>query len=210
MKGLANPDSKIYALLNKLVLLMELNVWVVLCCLPVVTAGAALASMHAVLLKIYRDEDKRISTDFFQAMKSNLKNGTVLWLLYLLFVGILAGLGILAVQFAPGNGVYVLFGLLLTGVIGALVLDWALILQSRYVYTLSQCLKNALLAWLQYPGSTVVYLVSLVIPVLLCFSVQSLILLALLGVAAPHMISTTLYSRVFDQMEGIPPRMPKL
>ena len=50
MKGLANPESKIYALLNKLALLTELNMLVLLCCLPVVTAGAALCSMHGVLL----------------------------------------------------------------------------------------------------------------------------------------------------------------
>ena len=30
------------------------------------------------------------------------------------------------------------------------------------------------------------------------------------GIALPHLISTTLYSRVFDQMEGVPPRVPKL
>lgn len=206
MRGLADPDSKIYALLNKAAMMMELNLWVLLCCLPVVTAGAAFSSMHAVLLKIYRDEESRIRTDFFQAMKSNLKNGTVLWLLFLLFLGLLAGLGFLLFR----GEVHALYGLLVAAVFGVLCLDWALILQSRYVYTVSQCLKNAVLAWLKFPGSTVVYLVSLVIPVLLCMSVQSLPLILLGGVTLPHMISTTLYSRVFDQMEGVPPRLPKL
>ena len=60
MRGLADPESKIYSLLNKLALILELNLWVVLCCLPVITAGAAISSMHAVLLKIYREEEKRV------------------------------------------------------------------------------------------------------------------------------------------------------
>ena len=34
--------------------------------------------------------------------------------------------------------------------------------------------------------------------------------LNLLGVTAPHLISTTLCSRVLDRMEGRPPRLPKL
>lgn len=112
MRGLIDPDSKLFALLTKLVLLMELN--------------------------------------------------------------ILAGLWALAVDTIPDGAVYVLYGLLLTAVLGFLYLDWALILQSRYVYTVGQCLKNALLAWMQDPGSTVVYLVSIVIPVLLCLSVELL------------------------------------
>ena len=210
MRGLADPESKIYSLLNKMALMVELNIWVLLCCLPVVTAGAAVSSMHGVLLKIYREEEKRVIEDYFRAMKGNLKNGTILWLFFLLFLGLLAGIGFVAVHRIPTGTVYVLYGLLITAVIGLLLLDWALILQSRYVYTIPQCLRYAVLAWLKYPGSTIVYLISLVIPVLFCLSLETMPLLLLGGVTLPHLISTTLYSRVFDQMEGIPPRLPKL
>ena len=210
MRGLANPESKIYSLLNKMALMVELNIWVLLCCLPVVTAGAAVSSMHGVLLKIYREEEKRVIEDYFRAMKGNLKNGTILWLFFLLFLGLLAGIGFVAVHRIPTGTVYVLYGLLITAVIGLLLLDWALILQSRYVYTVPQCLRYAVLAWLKYPGSTIVYLISLVIPMLFCLSLETMPLLLLGGITLPHLISTTLYSRVFDQMEGIPPRLPKL
>ena len=210
MRGLANPESKIYSLLNKMALMVELNIWVLLCCLPVVTAGAAVSSMHGVLLKIYREEEKRVIEDYFRAMKGNLKNGTILWLFFLLFLGLLAGIGFVAVHRIPTGTVYVLYGLLITAVIGLLLLDWALILQSRYVYTVPQCLRYAVLAWLKYPGSTIVYLISLVIPVLFCLSLETMPLLLLGGITLPHLISTTLYSRVFDQMEGVPPRLPKL
>ncbi len=204
MRGLIDPNSKLFTLLYKMTLLMELNVLVVLCCLPVVTAGAALSSMHAVLLKIYRDEEKRIAADFFRAMKSNLKNGTVLWLMFFGYLGLLAGLWFMAA------GSVSLLVLLPAAVVGVLYLDWALILQSRYVYTVPQCLKYAFLAWMQHPGSTLVYPVSIVIPLLLCLKLQLLPLVFLLGVTLPHLISTTLYSRVFDRMEGVPEHVPEL
>ena len=200
MRGLIDPDSKLFALLHKLTLLMELNVLVVLCCLPLVTAGAAFSSMHAVLLKIYRGEEKQIAGDFFRAMKSNLKNGTVLWLMFFAWLGLLAGLWTAAAGSVP------LLVLLPAAIVGAMYLDWALILQSRYVYTVPQCLKNAFLAWMQHPGSTLVYPVSIVIPLLLCLKLQLLPLVCLLGITLPHFISTTLYSRVFDRMEGVPER----
>ena len=210
MRGLGNPDSKIFSLLNKAALLMELNLLVVMCCLPVITAGAAFCSMHAVLLKIYRNEEKQVAADFFQAMKSNLKNGTMLWILFLQFAGLLIGLGALTVSKLPDRSVYVLFCLLLVAVMGMLYLNWALILQSRYVYTIPQCLKNALLAWIQYPGSTFVFLVSILVPTVLCTMIQLWPLVAMIGITLPALISTTLYSRVFDRMEGVPDRVHEL
>lgn len=210
MRGLVAPDSKLFSLLHKLTLLMELNILVLVYCLPVFTAGAALCSMHTVLLKIYRDEERKVASDFFRAMKANLKNGTVLWLLFLGYLGLLAGLGAMAVLLIPEMAVYALYGLLIAAVPGILYLDWALILQSRYVYTIPQCLKNALLAWLRYPGSTFVYLVSLLIPGMFCLSLQTLPLGLLLGITLPHILSTTLYSQVFDQMEGRCVTVPRL
>ena len=79
-----------------------------------------------------------------------------------------------------------------------------------YVYSLPQCLKYAGLAWIKHPGSTLVYPVSLGLPLLLCSSVKLWPLFLLGGITLCHLISTTLYSRVFDRMEGIPARLPKL
>jgi len=210
MKGLIDPNSKLFALLTKLVLLMELNLCVVLALLPVVTVGAAISSMHAVLLKIYRDEEKKVAADFFHAMKSNLKNGTVLWLLFLAFIGVLVAVGAVLVRTNPQSAVYVVFSLLLAAVLGIVYLNWALILQSRYVYTVGQCLKNALLAWMQFPGSNFVYLVSLAVPVLLCLSLKIWPIVLMIGITLPHFISTTLYSRVFDKIEGVDITLPRL
>ena len=210
MRGLIDPNSKLFALLTKAVLLMELNLLVLLCCLPVVTVGAAMASMHTVLLKIYRDEEKKVAADFFQAMKSNLKNGTLLWLLFWGYLSMLTGMWMVGSYLFPAFKLPIALILLPAVVSGILCLNWALILQSRYVYTAGQCLKNAVLAWAKYPGSTFVYLVSIAVPVLLCFSMQLWPIVILIGITAPHMMSTSLYSRLFDDIEGVPMTMPKL
>ena len=210
MRALADPDSKIYSILNKVTLLIELNILVFLCCLPVVTVGAALSAMHAVLLKIHRNEEKRVIGDFFRAMKENMKNGTALWLLYLGYGALLVGLGFLARAVDSESAVFVVYGLLLAGALGLVLLDWALILQSRYIYSIPQVLKNAVLAWMAYPGSTLVYLVSLAIPPALCLSIPTMPLLILIGITLPNFISTTLYSRVFDRLEGVPEKIPEV
>lgn len=45
-------DSPLMNVLNKMADLMWLNILTLICCIPVITAGAALTSMHYVALKI--------------------------------------------------------------------------------------------------------------------------------------------------------------
>ena len=45
-------DSPLMNVLNKMADLMWLNILTLICCIPVITAGAALTSMHYVALKV--------------------------------------------------------------------------------------------------------------------------------------------------------------
>lgn len=210
MRGLANPDSKIYGLINKFVLLLELNLLVVLGFLPVITIGATISAMHAVILKIYRNEEKRVFSDFFKAFKSNFKNGTILWLLLVfILVALVAGI-LLAMYYVPHLSFYVLLICVALGLGSILLITWALILQSRYVYSVGQSLKYGLLAWMKYPGSTFVYLIAIAIPIMLCYSVYVWPIVVCIGITLPQMMCAFLYSRVFDEMEGVPTQLPKL
>lgn len=202
MKGLLDPNNKLGQLLARLTEMMFLNLLVLLCCLPVITAGAALASMHNVLLKIYRGEGKNTASDFFKAMKDNLKNGTLLWLIYLGYLAVLVGIYVLAVSQMDSGAVYVVFALLLAALVGTLYITWALILQSRYVYTVSQCMKSAVLAWVKYPGSTFVFIVAGALLAAMCYVIYMAPLVLLLGFTLPGMLMTTLYNRVFIDLEG--------
>lgn len=59
-----------------------------LCCLPVVTAGAATTALYYVTLKIARGQEGQLIPAFFHSFKQNLKQATALWVGYLA-VGIL-------------------------------------------------------------------------------------------------------------------------
>lgn len=210
MKGLANPDSKIYGLLNKFVLLMHLNLLVVLCSLPVITIGATTSAMHTVILKIYRSEEKHVSSDFFKAFKANFKNGTILWMLLVFILAVLIVGVLAAMYYIPHISFYVLLVCVALALSFILLINWALILQSRYVYTVGQSLKYGLLAWMKYPGSTFVYLIAIAIPIMLCYSVYIWPIVVCIGITLPQMMSAFLYNRVFDEMEGVSLHLPKL
>ena len=67
-------DSPIMRTLNRLADLMWLNILTLLCCLPIITAGASLTAMHYVLLKMVRNEESYISRAFFKSFKTPLAN----------------------------------------------------------------------------------------------------------------------------------------
>ena len=57
--------------------------WLV-CCLPIVTAGASTLGLFTVVNKMAAKEDYTVHTDFFKAFKRDFKQSTALWLVLLL------------------------------------------------------------------------------------------------------------------------------
>ncbi len=61
--------------------LMGLNILTLVCCIPIVTAGASFTAMHYVLLKIVRGEEGYIIKDFFKSFKENFFQATIIWII---------------------------------------------------------------------------------------------------------------------------------
>ena len=73
-----------------------LNVLTLLCCLPVVTAGASFTAMHSVLWRMVRHEETYVARQFFDSFKRNLKQSLLPWLAFLLAAIVLVVDGMLA------------------------------------------------------------------------------------------------------------------
>ncbi|MBR5421619.1 MAG: YesL family protein [Lachnospiraceae bacterium] len=76
-------DSPFMRFLETVANLMILNVLVIVCSLPLVTAGASFTAMHYVLLKIARKEEGYIVKSFFHSFKQNFLQATLIWLIML-------------------------------------------------------------------------------------------------------------------------------
>ena len=84
-------DSPLINVLNKMADLMWLNILTLICCIPIITAGAAFTSMHYVALKIVRNEESYITRSFFKSFKTNFRQATLIWLMILLIAAVLGG-----------------------------------------------------------------------------------------------------------------------
>jgi len=74
-------------LLNRFFDLAVLNLLFLLCCVPIFTIGAASAALYTVCFRMDTEKEDGIFRSFFRAFRDNFRQGTLLWLLFLLFSG---------------------------------------------------------------------------------------------------------------------------
>ena len=153
-----NPDGLFARIMNTVWNLILLNILWLLCCLPVVTVGAATAALYTVLLKMRDGSENRVVRLYFAALKENFRRATAVWLA-LLAALVVCGLDLALATQAQGLVLRVICmaGLLFV----AMVWTFAFLLVARYENTWRGQLKNAallalshlprlLLAWLPW------------------------------------------------------------
>ena len=83
MKAFFSPDAPLTQTLSALFDLMILNIVFVVCCLPVVTIGAAFAALQQQTFSMVKGGSASVSS-FFLAFRENGKKATAVWLAFLL------------------------------------------------------------------------------------------------------------------------------
>lgn len=101
MKLQFQNDSPIGQFVGRVLELIGLNILWAVCCLPVVTAGAATCALHFVLSP-QRNRDEGAFRCFFRSFRRNFRQATLLWLL-LLALGLLLALCLRIVSFWNGT-----------------------------------------------------------------------------------------------------------
>ena len=82
-------DGPVLRIMDMITNLLILNFLTLICCIPIVTAGAAFSALHYVMLKIVRGEESYIARNYFKAFKRNFKQSTILWLIMLVVYALL-------------------------------------------------------------------------------------------------------------------------
>lgn len=173
MRKLFYLDSPLLQAVSRAVDLVILNVLTLLCCLPVVTAGAAVTALYDTAGRIIREEG-RLWKCYWKAFGSNFIQSTVLGLILLLSGGLL-GFGLwfyLQIKLSSGQeGLFWLCTVLL--LIWAMAAVWVFPLQSRFQNTVTATLRNAMLCAVIYPLRTLAALVIQLVPAaLVLFATQ--------------------------------------
>ena len=197
-------DNKVLQALAAVGDLMALNLMWILCCLPVVTAGASTTALYYSLLKMVRKEETYPAKMFFRAFRQNLKQSIPLTMLLLVVCAVLY------VDLNVVRNTAIHFGTLLSILVAALLLVFVMVasyvfpLLAQFENTIKGTLKNALFMSLWHlPYSVVIMLLNLV-PVLLFFLVPNLFLKSfalwlLVGGAGIAYLNSRLFVKIFDR-----------
>ena len=203
MKNLFGQDGPVMRALTDLSTLVFLNILTALCCIPVVTAGAALAAMHYVIMEMIEERGGPLVPEYLKRFKENLKNATPVWLILLaaavfLYADyrIISGgqMGLPKAMLIPiYAGMFVL----------AAVYVYVIPLTAKFVYSTGAAFKNAaILATAYFPRTILMVMISAAMPALLYNVTRLLPLFFLLALSLPAYFCALLYMPVFEKMIG--------
>ena len=195
-------DSPVMRTLNKVADLMWLNILTLVCCLPVITAGASITAMHYVLLKMVRNEESYITKAFLKSFKDNFKQSTLIWLMMMAVMAIL-GMDYWILRNSAA------FPKALVVVIGAVSIFLYMFslyifpLQSKFANTIRGTIKNAaLMSILGFPR-TIGMTAATFIPLLLLylFDIKVVPIVIMFGFTGPGYLCAMLYNGLFKRFE---------
>lgn len=205
MGKLFDMDSPVMRFLGLIGDMLILNIIMIICCIPIITVGAAYTAMHYVLLKMVRGEEGYLVKGFFKSFVRNFKQATLLWLLMLLIIGIFVG-DILIFSY---SGITFSRGVVIAVMAVAVILLFASMyvfpVLARFDNTIRNTLKNAVLfAFINFP-KTILMAVFYALPLVIgYFSPYSYIYLFMFGISIPSYGAAWLYSGLFKKYEPEP------
>ena len=207
MKNLFHPENPVMQFLSRVGDLIIVNALFLLCCLPVVTAGAAQAALHRVTQSMVMEEDGGVVKPFFRAFRDNFKQATLGWLVVVLFLAGLVADWMLALSYLTGGALSVARGVCLVVAIFVVALgDYYFLLIARYENTIRQHTMNAVILTVAKLPRTVLLVALTLLPLLIALVsmqtfVYTLVFWFMLGFACVSYLQASIMRPVFRQLE---------
>ena len=133
MSGIFSYDNPIMSAISKIANCILLNMLFLICCIPIVTAGASFTAMYYTIEKNIKNNRGYVCSSFFISFKENLKKATPVWLLIL--------------------GIEIIF------LSDYFVVNHV---RQRFDNSVKNLMKNSLILMIRFPGTTVLIFFALI------------------------------------------------
>ncbi len=210
MKSL-EPDSPMMQGFDILKNVFLINIFTVICCIPIVTIGAAFSAMHYSMLKVVRNEEGYAAKMYFKAFKDNLKQGILSTIIMLAAIAIILFdfwyvLGMDTVAKENGTELWftapIFVSLAIISFFLIVTLTWYFPIMAKFEATIGQNIKNACTMGLSHFLITLAMLALNLLPFVICYFVQVLSpVLFFFGLAAPAYFDAKIYNDLFKKLE---------
>ena len=199
--GFMSIDGPFMRTMELVINLFLLNIFVIICSLPIITIGASFTALHHQLQRMSRNEDGYVVKDYFKDFASNFKVSTLTWLI-LLPVGVFLGIDLKifsdGVSF-PGAYKWLIIAF---AVIYLLGLVYVFPVLARFDTTPKLAIKNAYAMSLFALPKTIIMIALYVLPWVGAMYIANFVLVCgMFGISFPAYLNAFLYKKTFDVFE---------
>lgn len=204
MGSFFNMDGKFFSFMTRVADLMILNILWIICCIPIVTIGASTTALYYVTMKMAKNEESYIVKSFFRSFKENFKQSTILWLITLI-IGIIFTVDLKILRYLmPEWGKLLTYPIYVLLIFYLFILSYLFPLQAKFINTIKNTIKNALLMSIRHLPMTVLILIITIAPFLLIIFVPQLfsygvLIFILIGFALIAFANSFLFTRIFNR-----------
>lgn len=145
-----NMDNKFFVFMGRIADLCMLNILCIVCCIPVITAGASLTALYYVTMKMVRNEESYIFRSFFKSFKQNFKQATVINLIMLAAAALLYLDTRIAKAMADPMGKILAMIFALFTMIYLIILLYLYPVLAKFYNSIKNTFKNALLMGIRH------------------------------------------------------------
>lgn len=200
-----NYDGSFFNILNRLTDLVILNVLWLVCCIPIVTAGASTTAMLYVTMKMVNDEDAYITRNFFKSFKENFRQSTTIWLIMLVLGCIIVGDYFILPNMMISDTLYsIAFAIFcLVSLLYGMILIYLFPLQAKLENKIKHTFKNALLLSIRHLPTSILLLVIMAVTVVAMYWTATVLpqlffIWIVIGFSAIAYGCSFLYCRIFN------------
>ena len=204
MNKVFNFEGPVFNFLSRLADLFWLNLLYILCCLPVITIGAATTALYYVTLKMAKDEEGYITRSYFKSFKENFIQATLIWVIFFAVIVVMfmdfriAGGGSMAqILNSPTVSDVVIVAVGVMAIVMLMTLMYLFPLLAQFDNTVINTIKNAFLISIRHLPYTFLMIVITAIPVALIWFSPALMLLVLIMFSATAYINSKFLNRIF-------------
>ncbi len=196
-------ESRFVRFLELLFDLIVLNLLTLLCCIPIITVGAALTALYRSLFEM-RKGNGNIIKGYFKAFIDNIRPGLVLGLI-LLLISISFFLYVYFFQGMIANGDFiVIVGIGFVAIIFFLPMTFVFPLLAMFDNSALRTLSNAFLLSFRHFGTSLAVIIMYSLPLVILlidqtWFLRALPLFSMFGLSLPGWFASGLFVRVFTR-----------
>ena len=202
MKDFFSLDNPLMIFLGRLTDVIVLNVICLICCLPIVTIGASLTAVHYVTLKMAKNEEGYIVKSFFKSFRENLKQSTVIWLVFLV-VTVFFYFDIRIIKYGGMDIPTFVNGIIYaTYFFCCITVMYAFPLLARFNNTVIGTIRNGFLMSIVHIFKTLLMVIIYIVPVVLIpLNYNFIAVYLMFGLAAPAFLNSFVWKSIFKKYE---------